>query len=133
MTPVIAKKACVIICYIIPGTPQYFSFAFRNFWPLSELISVSLTILLGHTFPVTSALRGSAIQPGYHSHFVVTDENGNPAVPATKKKYDRIILDQFAQVCPAYVVYTGQDKSEAIDLDSDFTSDNDSVALLSAV
>lgn len=83
--PYFATKAnpALIISYLIPGNP----------FPVVE-----------HPKGPDSIL-GNTLKPGYQSHFVSTTSRGEPHAKPTKHHvYDEIVINQEAQVAPAYVL-----------------------------
>jgi hypothetical protein len=68
---------------------------------------------MGNAYPViehprkADSLAGTIIKPGYQSHYVCTDNKGMPypkMVTDYKNVYDEIVINQEAQVAPAYVL-----------------------------
>jgi len=58
----------------------------------------------GNAFPVTEALYNSALKDGYQSHYVLTTSTGKPELKPHRVNYfDEIVINQSAQVCPAFV------------------------------
>lgn len=80
-------EPAVIISYIIPG----------NIYPVRESADSENT------------LRGSAIKPGYDSHYVITNKEGNIASTKCKELFDEFVIDQEGQIAPAFILYLGND------------------------
>jgi len=70
-------------------------------------------VIPGNAYPViehprkSGTLAGTIIKPGYQSHYVCTDNKGMPypkVVHDYRNVYDEIVINQEAQVAPAYVL-----------------------------
>ena len=51
-------------------------------------------------------LVGQGIRPGYQSHYVVTDKNGNVADMEQTPLFNEIVLEQESLVVPVYLITT---------------------------
>jgi len=74
----------IIISYLIPGNP----------FPVVEQPSGK------------DSIAGNTLKPGYQSHYVSTTSRGAPHTKPTKHHvFDEIVINQEAQVAPAYVLF----------------------------
>jgi len=83
--PYFATKAnpAILISYVIPGNP----------YPVVEQPAGP------------DSIAGNTLKPGYQSHYVCTTSRGAPHVKPTKHHvYDEIVINQEAQVAPAYIL-----------------------------
>lgn len=97
------------------GQGMYFSssaiYTLPYFATKAEPVILLCWLIPGNTFPVTEdpnspdSLKGKPLKGGYQSHYVVTDQNGVVTGPLTANRYDEIVVNQEAQVVPAYVIY----------------------------
>jgi len=69
----------VVVSWVLPGKP----------YPVIESHRVS-----------GQSLMGAAIKPGYNSHFVTTNKNGEMTIGGN---YDEIIIPQESQISPAFI------------------------------
>ena len=82
-------QPCIIVSWIIPG----------NVYPVCEKHDGVNTLL------------GSAIKPGYNSHYIVTNHQGlcingdSNKDGDSKKLYNEIVVAQEAQIVPAYLIH----------------------------
>lgn len=71
-------------------------------------------VLPGNTYPVIenhlgpNSIEGTSLKPGYNSHYVCTDRNGQIYDPANEQKdgakFNEIVIIQESQVLPAYII-----------------------------
>lgn len=71
-------------------------------------------VLPGNTYPVIenhlgpNSIEGTSLKPGYNSHYVCTDRNGQIYDPANElkdsAKFNELVIIQESQVLPAYIV-----------------------------
>lgn len=48
------------------------------------------------------------------SHYVVVDKRGEVTTAATAERFDEIVIDQEAQICPAYLLILEPEKSRQL-------------------
>jgi len=76
------REPAILFCYALPG----------NIYPVHE------------NKDQVDSLLGKALQSGYQSHYVLTQRNGLISAPDGKEVYDELVLNQEAQVVPAYLI-----------------------------
>jgi len=76
------KEPAIIVSFLLPGNP----------YPVIEHHKSKETLL------------GAAIKPGYNSHYVLTESNGDVYSDPSKEIFDEIVIGQESQVVPVYLV-----------------------------
>lgn len=76
----------------------------------SKPVFVISYIIPGNAYPViehqesAESLLGTALQVGYNSHYVSTNQAGEPAGPESSQIFDEFVIPQESQVVPAFIV-----------------------------
>jgi len=78
------QNPAIIISYLIPGNP----------YPVTESPNGP------------NSIAGTTLKPGYQSHYVSVNARGFPhEAPTNYDLFDEIVINQEAQVAPAYLLY----------------------------
>jgi len=84
---------------------SYISYALEYTASKNQPSIVVSWVIPGNVYPVTRKCHGEAIQPGYSSHFVLTDSSGQIVTAQTPPPYyDELVVSQEPQILPAFII-----------------------------
>jgi len=109
------------------GKGVYLTTDVQHAIPNSSYCCVISHVLIGEVYPVIGtevrSLRGAPLKRGYDCHYVITDNNGIAPTKTIVKFFDEIVIDQDAQIAPAFIIKVENELGQVV-LDDVFVEDN---------